>query len=74
MNAHEKGEFINNLFASMLEAMQRAVPVMPENWDGHEIRRYIADQFDREAWTLHHHDYRRRLRAYRNDVQTIQGL
>jgi len=64
MTAEEKVEFITNLTASVRDALIRAVPHMPEEWDGHELRQYLADLFAREVYkdTMRG----RRLREYQN--------
>jgi hypothetical protein len=71
----EQRRFINELFAAVKDSLQSKLSKVPKNWDGHELREWIADAFDSEA-TLR--DKQRmgstaRLRAYRNDVLT-KGL
>lgn len=73
MNTIEKRRFVRELIANVQRDVLAKVPLMPEEWDGHELRRYIADKFDESAITVgrsgtHGHDYRARTRAYRNEV------
>lgn len=48
MNKEQKTLFINNFLDSMKEAILGDVPKMPEEWDGFEIRAYIARAFASE--------------------------
>lgn len=41
-----KHNFINVIFISMYQDIQNNVHKMPKKWDGHELRRYIADKFE----------------------------
>jgi hypothetical protein len=73
MNAQAKQDFIREIIAHVQNDILAAVPNMPEEWDGHELRRFIADKFDHSAMTVgrkgfYGRDYRQRTRAYRNEV------
>lgn len=72
-----KREFITSLCDAVKNDALAKAENMPAEWDGHEIRRYLADKFEREAWTLGpkaDKSYRRRYRAYRNEVLTRGDL
>lgn len=75
MNAAAKRKFIRELIANIQRDVLKAVPNMPEHWDGHELRRYIADRFEESAFTVgrkgpYGRDYRKRTKDYRNEVLT----
>jgi hypothetical protein len=74
---HEQAKLLEAILDNMKAAMMAKVDRFPENWDGIEIRQYLADhgieirqyladQFALEARPMH----RKRLRNYRNDVIT----
>jgi len=44
MTQQEKRRFINELMTTLKRDILAKVPDMPEQWDGHELRRYIADR------------------------------
>jgi len=43
MTAKEKQSFIQELMAAMEKRMLKCVERMPEDWDGVELRQFIAD-------------------------------
>lgn len=43
-----KRAFIRALCRSVAENVAAAVPAMPAEWDGHELRELLAEVFDRE--------------------------
>ena len=45
MNRTEKRTLIRLLCARVQKDLLKKVAVMPEDWDGHEVRQYIADAF-----------------------------
>ena len=62
-------ELVNNVHSNIVEKLYS----MPDDWDGHELRRYVADKFMDESSTLGCPGYRgrpyaRRFRAYKNAV------
>lgn len=63
LNAEQKREFINDLIESVKETILGNVPNMPEDWDGNELRRYIADKF-----STYTNMGSARLRAYRKTI------
>lgn len=72
MDTDEKRRFIGELIANVEKDIIGKVPEMPKHWDGHELRRYIADRFEQTALTLRARGtekaHLRRLHAYRNEV------
>ena len=45
MKAEEKAHFVRDLIGSISKTIQMRLKDMPEEWDGIELRQYIADQF-----------------------------
>ena len=74
MTSEQKREFITSLCDSMRDEVIKRIPYMPDNWNGHELREYLAHMFKRESALRGVKPYRRRLREYRNDVATRYGL
>ena len=56
------GSIINNVKSDLMDKVEH----FPDDWDGFEIRRYIAEKFMEEARGMD----RARMRKYRNDVRT----
>ena len=69
MTKHEQTVFIDDLIASIRNEVMQRVPYFPDNWDGHQLREYVADVAGRSRSTLMIED-RRMKREYRNDVAT----
>lgn len=46
MNNQEKKQFVKSILSSLQEAVTKKINDMPEEWDGHEIRKFIADYYD----------------------------
>lgn len=73
MNQRQKKKFIRSLCESIHAELQSKVALMPEEWDGLELRELIADKFDRErhmSMPGRRKDYRRRLHDFTNEVIT----
>lgn len=71
MNLRQRKAFIRELIASVENEILGNAERFPERWDGHELRRYIADTFDEKTGGLCAHGGRgdpRRRREYENDV------
>lgn len=81
MTKKEKRAFMRELTRNILRDALAKVPNMPEEWDGHELRRYLADKFlasadmtqvapsprwRKAAWGTD----RKRTAAYRNTIAT----
>lgn len=72
MTRKEKRLFIRNLTGSVRDSLLRAVKDMPPEWDGHELRQYLADIFAREVYRETMKG--RRLREFRNACAVIGRL
>jgi hypothetical protein len=73
MTKAEKETFIRELIGNVQRDILAKVEAMPEEWDGHELRRFIADKFDESAMTVgrkgfYGKPYAKRTRDYRNEV------
>jgi hypothetical protein len=68
MTKAEKMQFVLDLTESVRNEWQDKLKAgnVPESWDGHEIRQWLADKFDQER--THLMGDRKRLNSYRNDV------
>lgn len=64
MTQQAKKEFVKDLTASILKKVLEALPRTPEDWDGHELRMLLADEFKASVYTV----TTRRKRAYVNAV------
>jgi len=60
-----KRAFIRSLCGSIEVAVLAAVPQMPADWDGHELRELIAEVFNSERTRLMK-ESRGRMRNYRS--------
>ena len=49
MTKQEKEKFIKTLMSNIQQQIITAITYMPENWDGHELRQYIADYCKRNC-------------------------
>ena len=73
MTKAEKRIFIRDLIRSVKTNVLNTVPEMPDNWDGIELRQYLADKFadasllTRPIGPTSQH-LRRRKKNYKNDV------
>jgi hypothetical protein len=76
MNATEKAAFITSLIANAQEGILERVKHMPDDWDGHELRAYIADYFADCQMTVgtKRPEYRKATKAYKNAKATTFGL
>lgn len=64
MTKKDKKEFINDLVRCIRKALLQKLDRVPEEWDGHELRNWIADAFDREKSDLN----LSRRRAFNNAI------
>jgi len=67
MTAADKKRFVRELFSSVQRTVLENVAKMPEEWDGHELRQYIADKFDGCISDFMHRGGARK-RAYENEI------
>lgn len=72
MTRDEQKEFILDLCRSVHRSIESSIEKgrIPAEWDGHELRQYIADKFAEQTTKLD----RRRMREYRNHVAVTSGL
>lgn len=68
MNAAMKKKIIRELIGNVQRDVLAKVPQMPEEWDGIEIRQYLADKFSESSLMMGRKDLLKRLRSYRNEV------
>jgi hypothetical protein len=76
MTKAEKLQFIADLTADVTALIISKIDKMPEEWDGGELRRYIADSFDAQVFepfdtgSVWGFQRSKRLAAYRNECLT----
>lgn len=58
-------QIVANLCDSIRDDVLTKIERMPEEWDGHEIRELLADEFERERTPCMKD--RKRKKAYRNE-------
>ena len=69
MTKQDKKKFVRDLMKSLTLDIINKVEAMPDEWDGHELRMYIAERVDNEANYLRRDKgMRKRLREYRHAV------
>lgn len=73
MTPIQKRAFVDELINNVHSAIVDKIDDMPEEWDGIELRRYIADKFEESTIILRlgrvrSRGHSRRLRDYRNEV------
>jgi hypothetical protein len=68
MTRKEKETFVHELVASVQANILANIDRVPEEWDGIELREWIADRFADQKWRHWQYDTRPRLKAYRNEV------
>lgn len=70
MTKQQKKEFIDQLISSVHSDLKMKLARVPEEWDGHELRVWIATYFESAAsMSCIHHDKRgSRRRTYDNAV------
>lgn len=69
MTRKEQERFVKELIANVQADLVSRVADVPEEWDGHELRQWIADRFQLASFTLK--ENKRRWRDYRNAVATM---
>jgi hypothetical protein len=62
MNTRDKAAFVRDLISSVRTDLLKKVSRTPEEWDGHELRQWIADSFREQAYSnvlkgKRHRDY-----------------
>lgn len=71
MTRTEQIRFVRDLTGQVKNSLLADIGRVPEEWDGHELRQWIADRFQESSYTLK--TDKRRYREYRNAV-TMRGL
>jgi len=71
MNAADKKEFINDFCNAMRDAALSKADAMPDEWDGHELRLYLAEKFQFEVSTSMRDKRQQRAKNYTNAVITL---
>ena len=75
MTLDEKKQFVTNLCDSVRDDVLGKIQHMPDEWDGIELREYLATAMERGASNhLRRKDNRKRLRNYRSECATRFGL
>ena len=67
-----KEHFIRTFSDRLRDVAIERIPAMPKEWDGHEIRLYIAQLFSDEVTS--HISSGKRRREYQNTIATTPGL
>lgn len=67
MDKGAKIEFIDGALESLKDRIIEKVESMPDEWDGWELRQYIADKASELIWTSMQTD-KRRKKEYHNTV------
>ncbi len=78
MTKREKCQFVRSLVDTIYTDIIEKIPQMPDEWDGIELRQYVADAFAEKAGAMSFRrpirpEMKRRLREYRNTV-LVQNL
>jgi hypothetical protein len=74
MTQAEKLVFIQDLIRSVEKTVVEAIPAMPEEWDGIELREYLAGKFA-ESSILYRRDHlRKRAKDYANEITVNRKL
>lgn len=72
MNMREKRKFVRDLIKSIQASIEERLVDTPDDWDGVELRQYIADTFSDRAGAMSFQSGtlrdRKRLNEYRNTV------
>ena len=65
----EKKRFVTDLTNSIKKSVIQSIHSgrVPENWDGIELRKYLADLFEANSVKI----VGERLRQYKNDLQNL---
>jgi len=68
MTTTQKREFIEELIQRVQRDLLERAPKLPEEWDGHELRQWVAERFD--AQRGHGAMKGQRQRNYTNEILT----
>lgn len=69
MNSTEQAAFVVSLTTEIQRYMLQRITTgrVPDNWDGHELRRWLADLAQQEVMPMS----RSRVRAYHNSLYEL---
>jgi hypothetical protein len=67
MTRREQRAFVRELIENVQKGMLDDIRRVPENWDDHELRQWVADRFERSTMMDAAHNGQR-LKEYRNTV------
>lgn len=70
MNTNQKQAFIKQFCNNMRDVAVAKAKDMPDNWNGHELRKYMADKFAWEVTDTMRDGRSRRVRDYLNTRMT----
>ncbi len=68
MSIKEKQAMVAALSNSIRDEVLEKLGKMPEDWDGHELRRFLFDKWEREVTGKMKDKRGRRYREYLNEV------
>jgi hypothetical protein len=67
MNRSDKKQLILSVCDSLREDLVKKIEYLPDEWDGHEIRKWIADYYTTN-YVIGSSLIGRRLKDYKNDI------
>lgn len=70
MTRNEKQAFVLELMQGITRSVEGKLDAMPEEWNGIELRQYLADVMARNTYPMD----RARARAYRNTITVSSTL
>ena len=53
MTKPEQREFVKDLISSVHDELQRKLPHVPDDWDGHELRQWIVRAAAKVGYRIH---------------------
>ena len=65
MDIQGKRDFLHELLHNVKTDIMKAIPKMPEDWDGIELRWYVAEKFGEVVDPTARHEHKKRYREYR---------
>lgn len=66
MTRQQQYKFVRELIGNVQATVLAKLAHIPEEWDGHELRQYIAEAFELQAQTIDPRS--KRMRDYKNAV------
>jgi hypothetical protein len=68
LSKQEKEQLVKDFIGTVQESLLEKIDRVPEEWDGHELRTWIADAFNWQRSRAM--EDKKRLKKYKNDVLT----